>query len=136
MADVLVDSNILLDVATDDPVWGGASGVLLERQAQDHVLVINAVVYAEFSVGFERIEEIERVLEDAKIEVRAIPREAAFLAGKCFVRYRRAGGTRHSPLPDFFIGAHAAVGRMALLTRDVRRYQTYFPRLTMITPGR
>lgn len=134
MAEVFVDSNILLDVLTDDPVWGTASAALLENQAQDHELAINAVVYAEVSIAFDRVESLDAVLAEAGIQLQPIPREAAFLAGKCFVRYRRSGGTRRSPLPDFFIGAHAAVAGMPLLTRDRRRYRGYFPRLALVSP--
>ena len=103
--------------------------------AERDVLVINQIIYAEVSIGFERIEELEAALPENLLERRAIPWEAAFLAGKCFVKYRRHGGTRNSTLPDFFIGAHAAVSGMALLTRDVSRYRTYFPKLTLICPS-
>jgi predicted nucleic acid-binding protein len=96
--------------------------------------VINPVIYAEFSIGFERMEELEAVLPQTAFERRPLPWEAAFLAGKCFVAYRRAGGNRRSPLPDFFIGAHAAVEELTLLTRDAKHYRTYFPQLGLIAP--
>lgn len=131
---VLVDSNVLLDVLTDDPVWGARSGAALERAADDSRLAINPVIYAEVSVGFERIEELDLSLPPTTFERLPLPWAAGFLAGKCFLRYRRAGGSRRSPLPDFFIGAHAAVEGMTLLTRDAARYRTYLPRLTVLTP--
>ena len=134
MADILVDSNVLLDVLTDDPVWFDWSADMLERCAEDHLLTINPMIYAEISVGFARIEELEAALAEAGLARREIPWEAAFLAGKCFLRYRRHGGDRRSPLPDFFIGAHAAVAGMSLLTRDDSRYRSYFPTLTLIAP--
>ena len=134
MATVLVDSNVLLDVLTNDPVWGERSARALAECGDRHLLAINSVVYAEVSVGFERIENVDAALPYAMIERLQIPWEAAFLAGKCFLRYRRHGGTRTAPLPDFFIGAHAAVENLALLTRDVARYETYFPRDKLLVP--
>lgn len=132
--DVLVDSNVLLDVLEDDPVWYAWSAEQLAASAEQGALIINPIIYAEVSVGFERIEDLEAVLSADAFERRPVPYEAAFLAGKCFVAYRRAGGVRRSPLPDFFIGAHAAVEGLTLLTRDATRYQTYFPRLKLIAP--
>lgn len=132
--DVLVDSNVLLDVLEDDPVWYAWSAEHLAASAEQGALIINPIIYAEVSVGFERIEDLETVLSVDVFERRPVPYEAAFLAGKCFVAYRRAGGVRRSPLPDFFIGAHAAVEGLTLLTRDATRYQTYFPRLKLIAP--
>jgi predicted nucleic acid-binding protein len=134
MSAVLVDSNVLLDVATDDPAWAGWSGSTLERMADQAVLVINALVYAEVSIGFETIEELEEALPIELYRRESLPYEAAFLAGKCFLKYRRGGGTKRSPLPDFYIGAHAAVAGYRLLTRDGARYRTYFPRLDIIAP--
>lgn len=131
---VLVDSNVLLDVLTDDPQWADWSSAQLETCANTALLVINPIVYGEVSLGFERIEELEDVLPAEVFTRHAVPWEAAFLAGKCFLRYRRAGGVRRSPLPDFYIGAHAAVEGMRLLTRDRQRYQTYFPHLSLIIP--
>lgn len=132
--DVLVDSNVLLDVLEDDPVWYAWSAEHLAASAEQGALIINPIIYAEVSVGFERIEDLETVMSADAFERRSVPYEAAFLAGKCFVAYRRAGGVRRSPLPDFFIGAHAAVEGLTLLTRDATRYQTYFPRLKLIAP--
>ncbi|PYM82849.1 MAG: DNA-binding protein [Candidatus Rokuibacteriota bacterium] len=134
MADVLVDSNVILDVFTQDPRWFDRSAAVLARMAGDHELIVNPIVYAEVSVGFERIEELDAALPGESFRREPLPWEAAFLAGKCFVRYRRAGGSRRAPLPDFYIGAHAAVRGIPLLTRDAARYRTYFPRLELILP--
>src|SRR5512136_2141844 len=112
MTGVLIDSNVLLDVMTEDPRWFDWSSKALERCAEASVLVINPVIYAEVSIRFKTIEELEDALPKSMFERRDIPWEAAFLAGKCFVKYRRAGGTRTTPLPDFFIAAHAAVDRL------------------------
>ena len=134
MAEVMVDSNVLLDVLTEDPNWWVWSSRSLAEAAQGHVLVINPIIYAEVSIGFDRIEDLDAALPADMIERRPIPLAAAFLAGKCFLKYRRRGGPRPSTLPDFFIGAHAAVEEMTLLTRDATRYKTYFPRLRLICP--
>ena len=131
---VLVDSNVLLDVATNDPTWGSWSSASLERIADEATLVINALIYAEVSIGFASIEALEEALPPALYRRDDLPYEAAFLAGKVFLRYRQQGGTRRSPLPDFYIGAHAAVAGYQLLTRDATRYRTYFPRLELIAP--
>lgn len=133
-ASILVDSNVLLDVLEDDPAWGGWSGEQLARSAEESTLAINPVIYAEVSIGFERIEELEDAVPPDIFQRLPLPWEASFLAGKSFLRYRRAGGARRSPLPDFFIGAHALVEGMTLLTRDAARYRTYFPRLRLIAP--
>ena len=130
----MVDSNVLLDVATNDPTWGDWSARALARSADEAILVINALVYAEVSIGFHTIEDLEDALPADVYRREDLPYEAAFLAGKCFLRYRRAGGTRRSPLPDFYIGAHAAVAGYRLLTRDAGRYRTYFPTLDLIAP--
>jgi predicted nucleic acid-binding protein len=135
MSSVLVDSNVILDVVTGDPQWSEWSGSMLTHYADRGVLVINPVIYAEISVGFERIEELDEALPADSFRRDPLPWEAAFLAGKCFLVYRRQGGVRRSPLPDFYIGAHAAVAGLPLLTRDARRYRTYFPRLALLTPG-
>ncbi|MFT3913617.1 MAG: type II toxin-antitoxin system VapC family toxin [Anaeromyxobacteraceae bacterium] len=132
---ILVDSNVLLDVATSDPTWAQWSAEALARAADRAVLVINPIVYAEVSVGFERVEDLEEALPPDLFRRDPLPYEAAFLAGKSFLAYRRRGGRRMTPLPDFYIGAHAAVAGHELLTRDVRRYRTYFPRLALIAPG-
>lgn len=130
----MVDSNVLLDVATNDPVWVDWSAATLARTADEAILVINAVIYAEVSVGFRTIEDLEDALPTGLYRREDLPYEAAFLAGKCFLRYRRAGGTKRSPLPDFYIGAHAAVAGYRLLTRDAGRYRTYFPTLELVAP--
>ena len=132
--DILVDSNVILDIATEDKDWFQWSSETLANCAETHSLVINPIIYAEVSIGFDRIEDVETVLSVSFFRRDPIPWEAAFLAGKCFVAYRRKGGKRSSPLPDFFIGAHAAVARIPLLTRDVSRYRTYFPKLRLIAP--
>jgi len=134
MADILVDSNVILDVVTEDPKWCSWSVDQLERLAEHHTLLINPIIYSEVSIGFDRIEDLDQALPPEFFRREALPWEAGFLAGKCFVKYRRAGGVRHSPLPDFYIGAHAAIRDLTLLTRDPRRYRRYFPRLTLITP--
>ena len=131
---VLVDSNVLIDVAEDDPVWGDWSRGALERLADSAPLVLNPLVYAEVSVSYARVEEVERFLPATVYRREALPYEAAFLAGKVFLEYRRRGGRSRSPLPDFYIGAHAAVCGHRLLTRDATRYRTYFPRLDIIAP--
>jgi len=134
VTDVLVDSNVILDVFTQDPRWFDRSAAVLARMAGDHELIVNPIVYAEVSVGFARIEELDAALPGESFRREPLPWEAAFLAGKCFVRYRRAGGSRRAPLPDFYIGAHAAVRGIPLLTRDAARYRKYFPRLELILP--
>jgi predicted nucleic acid-binding protein len=131
---VLVDSNVLLDVLTEDPLWYGWSSAALAAAADASRLAVNSLVYAEVSVGFERIEELDEALASVLLLRLPLPWPAAFLAGKCFLAYRRAGGERRSPLPDFYIGAHAAVERIPLLTRDPGRYRTYLPRLDLIAP--
>lgn len=131
----MVDSNVLLDVMTEDPVWCEWSSESLSRAAESSRLVINPIVFAEVSVRFSRIEQLDAVLPRDLYEREAIPFEAAFLAGKSFVSYRKRGGTKRSPLPDFFIGAHAAVAGYRLITRDAARYRTYFPRLALIAPS-
>jgi predicted nucleic acid-binding protein len=134
MGEYLVDSNVLLDVIMGDPVWGEWSGETLQRLSDRNLIVINPVIYAEISVRFERIEDLDAAFPADVIGRRPIPWEAAFLAGKCFLKYRQRGGTRTSPLPDFFIGAHAAVEKLPLLTRDPARYRTYFPSVELICP--
>ena len=131
---VLVDSNVLLDILEDDPEWFDWSSKQISRCAEESILAINPIIYSEVSIGFNRVEELEEALPADIFERLPLPWEAAFLAGKCFLAYRRAGGTRRSPLPDFFIGAHALVQGMSLLTRDATRYRSYFPKLTLIAP--
>ena len=135
MASTMVDSNVLLDVITRDAQWFGWSSAALESAADRSLLVINQVIYAEVSIRFATIEELEAVMPAALLQRENIPFEAAFLAGKCFLEYRKRGGVKTSSLPDFFIGAHAAVAGYRLITRDAARYRTYFPRLELICPG-
>ena len=125
---------MILDVVTDDPHWGEWSAAMLARYAEGGMLVINPIIYAEISIGFERVEELDEVLGEDSFLRHPLPWEAAFLAGKCFLEYRRRGGSRRSPLPDFYIGAHAAVAGLPLLTRDARRYRTYFSGLHILSP--
>ncbi|HEX7091799.1 MAG TPA: type II toxin-antitoxin system VapC family toxin [Longimicrobiales bacterium] len=134
MSGTLVDSNVLLDLFTRDPEWYDWSAAALAEAAESSVLVINPIIYAEVSVRFERVEELEEALPATMFRRDPLPWEAGFLAGKCFLAYRRAGGGRRSPLPDFYIGAHAAVAGLRLLTRDATRYRTYFPRLRILAP--
>ena len=131
---VLVDANVLLDVLTDDPDWYGWSAAQLDACAAGAELCINPIVYAEVSVGFERIEELDDALPADAFTRLELPWEAGFLAGKAFLKYRRARGARTSPLPDFYIGAHAAIRGYRLLSRDRGRYATYFPKLQIIAP--
>ena len=135
MTAVMVDSNVLLDVMSEDERWFNWSAKAVEHVADRYRLVINAVIYGEVSVRFTRIEALDAALPKAQFDREPIPFEAAFLAGKSFLAYRQRGGVRASPLPDFLIGAHAAVAGYQLLTRDVTRYRTYFPRLKLITPS-
>jgi hypothetical protein len=134
MPEMMVDSNVLLDVLTEDPAWFEWSSRSLQECAENHILVINPIICAEVSIGFDRIEDLDAALPERTVERRPIPLEAAFLAGKCFLKYRERGGEKRSTLPDFFIGAHAAVEKMTLLTRDASRYRTYFPRLRLLSP--
>ena len=134
MTAVLIDSNVLLDVMTEDARWFSWSAASIERAADRFRLVVNPVIYAEVSVRYSQIEELDAALPKAMFDREAIPYEAAFLAGKSFLAYRRRGGSKQSPLPDFFIGAHAAIAGYRLMTRDAARYRTYFPKLSLITP--
>src|SRR5438552_1946312 len=135
MSPILIDSDVLLDLMTEDERWFSWSAAAVESAADSSRLVTNAMIYAEVSVRYSRIEDLDAALPKTMLEREAIPYEAAFLAGKSFLAYRRRGGTRRSPLPDFFIGAHAAIAGYRLLTRDAARYRTYFPRLPLITPS-
>jgi predicted nucleic acid-binding protein len=134
MNGILVDSNILLDVFLDDPKWGTWSEEQLGVYGASHHLYINPMIYAEISIGFSRIENLEQTLMEGGFIILPIPKEALFLAGKTFLQYRKRKGTKRSPLPDFFIGAHAAIEGLALLTRDPRRYRTYFPHVVILEP--
>ncbi|NNN15564.1 MAG: type II toxin-antitoxin system VapC family toxin [Acidimicrobiaceae bacterium] len=130
----LVDSSVLLDIVTEDPSWATWSGDALAKARDDGTIVINPIVYAEVSIGFDRIEDLEVVLPAEDFQREELPFEAGFVAGKAFLAYRRRGGEKRAPLPDFYIGAHAAVRGYRLLTRDVARYRTYFPTLDLIVP--
>ncbi len=134
MSSVLVDSNVILDLFLDDPNWAEWSETTLNQYSAFHDLFINPMIYTELSVGFNRIEELETAIAIAGFQLREIPKEALFLAGKAFLQYRRNKGTKSAPLPDFFIGAHAAVLNVDLITRDVARYSTYFPTVNLISP--
>lgn len=130
----LVDSNVLLDIASEDPAWAEwSSGALADALRAGHV-VVNPVIYAEVSVGFPTIDDVEAALPVALFQRAPLPYRAAFLAGKAFLAYRRREGEARSPLPDFHIGAHAAVAGLTLITRDARRYRTYFPTVPLVTP--
>jgi predicted nucleic acid-binding protein len=135
---ILVDTHVLLDVVEDDPAWADWSQRQLDAASLRGPIYINPVIYAELSMAFARIEELEVVVADGGFEVEEIPREALFLAGKVFLRYRRRSRTavKRNVLPDFFIGAHAAVRGLSILTRDVGRYRTYFPTVELISPKR
>jgi hypothetical protein len=130
----LVDSNVILDVVSENEEWIDWSAAMLARAAESGPLVINPIIYAEVSIGFGRIEELEDALPPDYFVREPLPWDAAFLAAKAFVTYRRRGGIRRAPLPDFYIGAHAAIAGYTLLTRDPRRYRTYFPRLHVTAP--
>ena len=130
---VLVDSNVLLDILIPDPEWEAWSSAALARVAESSLLAINPIIYTELSVGFDRIEDLEAALPQ-ELQREHLPWDAAFLAGKAFLLYRRRSGAKNSTLPDFFIGAHAAVRGHTLLTRDSRRFRSYFPTLALITP--
>ncbi|WP_281989317.1 type II toxin-antitoxin system VapC family toxin [Aquimarina aggregata] len=130
----LVDSNVLLDIFTEDEKWFDWSSNILSETAEHDLLYINPVIYSEISISFEAIEDLETAIPDNYIFRENLPYEAAFLAGKCFLKYRKSGGTKLAPLPDFFIGAHAAVRNWNLITRDKGRFTSYFPSLKVISP--
>lgn len=134
MHGLLVDSNILLDVFLDDPQWADWSETALATYSIDTTLYINPIVYTEVSIGFDRIEDLETAILKAGFKMLDIPKEALFLAGKAFLNYRRRKGAKKSPLPDFYIGAHAAVLGIDLITRDTNRYKSYFPTVKLISP--
>lgn len=136
MTAVLVDSNVILDIATEDDVWCDWSSEALEKAANGSALVINPIIYAEISIAYSRIEDLEGVVPPQAFRREALSYEAGFLAGKAFLTYRRRGGTRRSPLPDFYVGAHAAIAGYRLLTRDDNRYRSYFPSVQLIAPRR
>jgi predicted nucleic acid-binding protein len=134
MSAVLVDSSVLIDVATDNPAWTGRSRTALKMVGRDRELVINSIIFAEVSIPFDRIEDIDERLPRDVFRREEVPRAAAFLAGKAFLSYRRNKGARRSPLPDFFIGAHAAARGYAVLTRDPGSFRTYFPTIEVLVP--
>lgn len=134
MTPYLVDSNVIIDVITEDAGFLGWSATAMSESAQFGVLFINPIIFAEVSTGFSRREDVTAALDALDFEYTDLPWDAAFIAGKAFTRYRRNGGLRRSPLPDFYIGAHALVSGMTLLTRDGSRYRTYFPKLKILAP--
>lgn len=131
---ILVDTNVLIDVLEDDPVWADWSIKQLRAQSQIHELAINPIIYAELSQAFSTFEALDDVIHQLGLAMCEVPRPALFLAGKAFVRYRKAGGGKNNVLADFFIGAHAAVKQLPLLTRDAKRYRSYFPSVELIVP--
>ncbi len=135
MNGVFIDSRILLDLFTDDANWANWSEKILDQYSQTNTLYINSIVYPEVSIGFNKIEELEKAVEQIGIKVIEIPREALFLAGKAFLKYRKNKETKNAPLPDFFIGAHATVSSFDLITRDIAKFTTYFPQVKLIHPN-
>lgn len=131
----LVDSNVLLDILTNDATWEPWSSAALADSVNAGQVIINPIVYAEVSTGFDRIEDLDAALPTSLFLREELPWPAGFLAGKAFLTYRRRGGTKTTPLPDFYIGAHAAVAGHRLLTRDAARYRTYFPRVDVVAPA-
>lgn len=132
---ILVDTNVLIDVLEDDLVWADWSIEQMRAQSKIHNLVINPVIYAELSQTFSTFEALDEVVEEMGLLMQEVPRPALFLAGKAFVRYRKVGGSKNNVLADFFIGAHAAVKRLPLLTRDAKRYRSYFPSVQLVVPS-
>ena len=132
---LLVDTNVLVDVLADDPEWADWSIGQLRAQSQIHRLAINPIIYSELSLIFSTVEALDRTVDDLGLTMMEIPKPALFLAGKAFVRYRRQGGQKQNVLADFFIGSHAAVSRYPLLTRDIRRYSSYFADVKLIAPS-
>ena len=134
MNGVFVDSCVLLDLFTNDAKWADWSENILEKYSQTNSLYINSIVYTEVSIGFNKVEEIEQAIAGLGLKVLEMPREALFLTGKAFLKYKKNKGTKVSPLPDFFIGAHASVSKFGLITRDSGKYKTYFPQVRLIHP--
>jgi len=134
MNGILVDSCVLLDLFTNDEQWADWSENTLEKYSQINTLYINSIVYTEVSIGFNKVEEIEEAIGELGIKVLEMPRETLFLTGKAFLKYKKNKGNKTSPLPDFFIGAHASVSKLDLITRDLSKYKTYFPRVNLIHP--
>ena len=135
MSTFLVDTNVIVDILSRDPTWFRWSASVLERCASEGPLAVNPIIYAELAVGFSRVEDLDATLHPLDWQRLSLPWAAGFLAGRCFVDYRRRGGARMSPLPDFYIGAHAAVDGLTLVTRDPARFRTYFPGVRMIEPA-
>jgi hypothetical protein len=134
MKGVLVDSNIILDVFLNDPTWADWSEITLEKYSRQATLYINSIIYSEVSISFIHIEDLEAAIAKAGFQMLEIPKEALFLAGKVYLKYKKRKGVKRTPLPDFFIGAQASVLDIDLITRDISRYRTYFPKVTLITP--
>lgn len=134
MNGLIVDSSVILDIFQDDPAWGDWSQSMLDWHSVDRLLYINPVIYTEVSIGFKRIEELEKAIDACGFKMLQIPKEALFLAGKAYLSYRKNKGSRTSVLPDFYIGAHAAVSKLTILTRDTARINTYFPKVNIISP--
>ncbi len=134
MNGIFIDSCVLLDLFTNDLNWAQWSEDILEQYSHTNTLYINSIVYTEISIGFNKIEEVEMAISELDIKVLEIPREALFLTGKIFLEYRKNKGAKNSPLPDFFIGAHASVSNFDLITRDTDKYKTYFPQIKLIIP--
>jgi predicted nucleic acid-binding protein len=135
MKGVLVDSNIILDIFLNDPNWADWSETILEEYSHQAVLYINSIIYSEVSIGFLQIETLEAAMAKAGFQMLEIPKEALFLAGKAYLKYKKSKGIKESPLPDFYIGAQAAVLHLDLITRDIFRYRSYFPSVTLISPS-
>jgi hypothetical protein len=135
MNSVLIDSCVLLDLFTADHCWSDWSERILSEYSQNNTLLINSIIYTEISIGFQYQEEVDEAITQMGIVVAEIPREALFLAGKTFLSYRRNKGTKYAPLPDFFIGSHASVAKLKLITRDAAKFKTYFPQIDLILPN-
>lgn len=133
--EVMIDSNVILDIVTEDPNWFNWSSDIVAFYADTHTLIINPIIYSEVSIGYQTIEDVDTVLPPSYFRRMPIPWEAAFKAGKSFLQYRKRGGSKRTPLPDFFIGAHADFLGIQLITRDAARFRTYFPELKLITPA-
>ena len=131
---ILVDSNVILDILTIDPKWYYWSDNKLSSLTESNNLVINDIIYTEISIGFDKIEDLDDVISESFFKILPIPKSALFLAGKAFLNYKRKNGSKNLVLPDFFIGAHAAILKIPLLTRNISRYKTYFPTIELISP--
>jgi predicted nucleic acid-binding protein len=131
---ILVDSNVILDILTTDPKWYQWSANKLSYLSESHNLIINDIIYTEISIGFDKIEDLDDVISESFFKILPIPKSALFLAGKAFLNYKRKNVSKNLVLPDFFIGAHAAILKIPLLTRDISRYKTYFPTIELISP--